>query len=156
MARYARSTPTLDLHRAALTRAYRTLAQGLGGSAVVTALVALVAALGGDADTLRVAILAAVIAVGTALVAAIGSFWQGVASGLPEASAPVVNPLATRDRIDLENAIIDALNSPRLDDAWDALGQPYPDGEDTPDLIALGSAIARELAGPAAASSVDD
>ena len=88
---HARPTPTADLHRAAAVRAYRTLAQGLGGSAVVTASVALVAALGGDADTLRVAALAAVIAVGTALVAAIGSFWQGVAQGLPEAVEPVAS-----------------------------------------------------------------
>ena len=86
-----------SLHRAALTRAYRTLAQGLGGSAVVTALVALVAALGGDADTLRAAGLAAVIAVGTAVATAIGSFWQGVAAGLPEVTDAEVAPSSVGD-----------------------------------------------------------
>ena len=72
------------LHRAALVRASRTLAQGLGGSAVTTALVALVATIA-DADTARTAALAAAIAVGTTLATAVASFWQGVAAGLPEA-----------------------------------------------------------------------
>ena len=34
---HARPTPTADLHRAAAVRAYRTLAQGLGGRPVVKA-----------------------------------------------------------------------------------------------------------------------
>lgn len=72
------------LHRAALVRAYRTLAQGLGGSAVTTALVALVAALA-DADAARTAALAAAVAIGTTITTALASFWQGVAAGLPEA-----------------------------------------------------------------------
>lgn len=74
-----------DLHTAALKRAYRTLAQGLGSSAVITTLVTVVTAIGTDADTLRTAALAAAIAVGTAVAAAVGSFWQAVAQGLPEA-----------------------------------------------------------------------
>lgn len=74
-----------SLHTAALRRAYRTLAQGLGGSAVTTALVAVITALGTDADAGRTALLAAGVAVGTTLVTAFGSFWQGVAQGLPEA-----------------------------------------------------------------------
>ena len=73
----------VDLHKAALKRAYRTLAQGLGGSTVVTGLVAVVAAIG-DADALRTAGLAAIISVGTTVATAVGSFWQGVAAGLPE------------------------------------------------------------------------
>lgn len=77
------------LHCAALVRAYRTLAQGLGGSAVVTALVAVVAA-ASDADALRSALLAAGIAVGTVFATAVGSFWQGVAAGLPE--VPTLTP----------------------------------------------------------------
>lgn len=86
-----------SLHRAALTRAYRTLAQGLGGSAVVTALVALVAAIGGDADTVRTALLAAGVAVGTTVATAIGSFWQGVAAGLPEVDDTPVSPSSVGD-----------------------------------------------------------
>lgn len=73
----------VDLHKAALRRAYRTLAQGLGGSTVVTAVTAVVAALG-DADAVRTAGLAALISVGTTIATAVGSFWQGVAAGLPE------------------------------------------------------------------------
>lgn len=73
------------LHRAAAIRAYRSLAQGLGSSAVITALVAVITAVGTDASTVRTALLAAAVAVGTAVVAAVGSFWQGVARGLPEA-----------------------------------------------------------------------
>lgn len=73
----------VGLHKAALRRAYRTLAQGLGGSTVVTAITAVVAALG-DSDAARSAGLAALIAVGTTIVTALGSFWQGVAAGLPE------------------------------------------------------------------------
>lgn len=70
------------LHRAALKRAYRTLAQGLGGSATATALAALVAAMvGGGTDT---ALVAAAASIGTTVVAAFTSFWQGVAGGLPE------------------------------------------------------------------------
>ncbi len=72
------------LHAAALRRAYRTLAQGLGGSAVTTALVAVITALATDADAGRTALLAAAATVGNSIVAAIGSFWQGVAQGLPE------------------------------------------------------------------------
>lgn len=67
-----------QLHRAAAVRAYRTLAQGLGGSAVVTAIAAI-------ATDGRGALLAGGIAIGTVLATAFGSFWQGVAAGLPEA-----------------------------------------------------------------------
>lgn len=77
-----------ELHAAALKRAYRTLAQGLGSSAVVTALVAVVTAIATDADTIRTALLAAAVAVGTAVAAAAGSFWQAVAQGLPEVLDP--------------------------------------------------------------------
>ncbi len=73
------------LHRAALKRAYRTLAQGLGGSATATALAALVAAMvGGGTDTAHTALVAAAASIGTTVVAAFTSFWQGVAGGLPE------------------------------------------------------------------------
>lgn len=75
-----------NLHRAAAIRAYRTLSQGLGSSAVITALVAVITALATDASTFKAALLAAAVAVGTVVMAAIGSFWQGVAKGLPEAS----------------------------------------------------------------------
>lgn len=75
-----------SLHRAALVRAYRTLSQGLGSSAVITALVAVVTAVATDASAVKTAVLAAAVAVGTVVVAAVGSFWQGVAQGLPEAS----------------------------------------------------------------------
>lgn len=75
-----------NLHKAALKRAYRTLAQGLGGSTVSTGLTALVAALAGAGDdTPKFALIAAAAAVGTTIVAAFTSFWQGVALGLPEA-----------------------------------------------------------------------
>lgn len=74
------------LHRAALERAYRTFAQGLGGSATATALAALIAALAGSGDqAARVALIAAVASIGSTVVAAFTSFWQGVARGLPEA-----------------------------------------------------------------------
>lgn len=73
------------LHRAAVIRAYRTLAQGLGSSAVITALVAVITAVGTDTSAVKTATLAAAVAVGTVVVTAIGSFWQGVARGLPEA-----------------------------------------------------------------------
>ena len=68
----------LTLHKAALIRAYRTLAQGLGGSAITTALTALLV----DGET---ALKAAGIAAGTVLIMAIASFFQGVVAGLPEA-----------------------------------------------------------------------
>lgn len=74
------------LHRAAARRAYRTLAQGLGGSAVTGALAAAFT----DPTTAKVAIISAL---GTTVVAAFGSFWQGVAAGLPEAPK-VVEPEA--------------------------------------------------------------
>ena len=73
-----------NLHAAALKRAYRTLAQGLGGSAVTTALVALFT----DGET---AVAAAGIALGTVAVTAFASFWQGVAKGLPEAEDGAVD-----------------------------------------------------------------
>lgn len=66
------------LHRAAAIRAYRTFATGLGGSAVTTALIALLT----DPGTAKVG---AVAALGATLISAFGSFWQGVAKGLPEA-----------------------------------------------------------------------
>lgn len=72
------------LHRAALIRAYRTLAQGLGGSAVSTALVAVITSIAGG-EPGQTALIAAGASVGTVVVAAFGSFWQGVAGGLPEA-----------------------------------------------------------------------
>lgn len=68
------------LHKAAAKRAYRTLAQGLGGSAVTTAAVAIFV----DGQT---ALAALGVAVGTVAVSAIASFWQGVAAGLPEVDA---------------------------------------------------------------------
>ena len=67
-----------ELHKAALVRAYRTLAQGLGGSAVATAFAAVIT--GGTA-----AVPVALGAVGAVIVSAVISFWQGVAQGLPEA-----------------------------------------------------------------------
>lgn len=66
-----------SLHRAAAIRAYRTLAQGLAGGAVTTALVAVVT----DG---RSALTAALVALGTVAVSSGASFWQGVAAGLPE------------------------------------------------------------------------
>jgi len=77
------------LHRAALVRAYRTLAQGLGGSAVSTALVAVIASLAGG-ETGRTALIAAGASLGAVVVAAFGSFWQGVALGLPETAEPTL------------------------------------------------------------------
>lgn len=71
------------LHRAALVRAYRTLAQGLGGSAVSSALAAVIAAAAGG-EPVRTAAIAAGATVASAVVAAGASFWQGVARGLPE------------------------------------------------------------------------
>lgn len=67
-----------DLHKAALIRAYRTLATGFGGGAVATALAALVT--GGAA-----AVPVALGAVATVAISAFTSYWLGVASGLPEA-----------------------------------------------------------------------
>jgi len=67
------------LHKAALIRAYRTLAQGLGGSAVATAATAVLT----DGRTAVTVLLATL---GGVLVAAATSFWQGVAAGLPEVS----------------------------------------------------------------------
>lgn len=67
------------LHKAALIRAYRTLAQGLAGGAVTTALVALVSGQTSAGS-------AALVALGTATVTAFASFWSGVAKGLPEAT----------------------------------------------------------------------
>lgn len=72
------------LHHAALIRAYRTLAQGLGGSAVSTALVAVIASIAGG-EPGQTSLVAAGASVGAVVVAAFGSFWQGVAQGLPEA-----------------------------------------------------------------------
>lgn len=66
------------LHRAALIRAYRTLATGLGGSAVSVAAVAILT----DG---RDALPAAAAALGAVVVSAAASFWNGVARGLPEA-----------------------------------------------------------------------
>lgn len=76
-----------SLHKAALIRAYRTLAQGLGGSAVATAAVAIFT----DGQSALTVLLATL---GTVLVAAVTSFWQGVAAGLPEVpSAPSFDDL---------------------------------------------------------------
>ena len=91
-----------SLHRAAAIRAYRTLAQGLGSSAVITALVAVIAALASDADTVRTALLAAGVAVGTTVASAIGSFWQGVAKGLPEAGDDVAATQSGSDLVGVE------------------------------------------------------
>jgi hypothetical protein len=71
------------LHKAALLRAYRTLAQGLGGSAVTSGLVALVMAM--TDGNMKVAALTLCSSVASVCVAAVASFWQGVARGLPEA-----------------------------------------------------------------------
>jgi hypothetical protein len=73
------------LHRAALTRAYRTLAQGLGGSAVTTALVAIFVS--GES-----AVKAALVTVATVIIGAATSFFQGIAEGLPEAPKPAAPP----------------------------------------------------------------
>lgn len=87
------------LHRAALVRAYRTLAQGLGGSAVATALLALIT----DGETARVGLIAAL---GTTLVAALTSFWQGVAAGLPEVDLAEALVIADQEHeVDLTNAL---------------------------------------------------
>lgn len=67
------------LHHAALKRAYRTLAQGMGGAALTAALAAVIT----DPTTTATAALAAF---ASTLVAAFASFWQGVALGLPEAT----------------------------------------------------------------------
>ena len=100
----------LSLHRAALIRAYRTLAQGLGGSAVTTALVAVVASLaGGEAP--RTALIAAGATVAAAVLAALASFWQGVARGLPEAVEPV---LADGRTLTEANADLAATGADRL------------------------------------------
>lgn len=73
------------LRAAALLRARRTLYQGLGGSALTTALVTLVVALSnGDREAITAAGLAALAALGTTLVAAVTSYFQGMYSGLPE------------------------------------------------------------------------
>lgn len=83
------------IHRAALIRAYRTLAQGLGGSAVSTALVAVITSIAGG-ETGQTALVAAGASIGTVIVAAFGSFWQGVAQGLPEVT-PGDDPLPPAD-----------------------------------------------------------
>lgn len=73
------------LRAAALLRARRTLYQGLGGSALTTALVTLVVSLSnGDRDAITAAGVAALAALGTALVAAVTAYFQGMYSGLPE------------------------------------------------------------------------
>lgn len=74
------------LHRAAFKRAYRTLAQGLGGAALTAALAAVIT----DPTTTATAALAAL---ASTVVAAFASFWQGVAQGLPE--APDTPPVET-------------------------------------------------------------
>lgn len=75
------------LHEAALIRAYRTLATGLGGSAVTTALTGAIAAAAGTGDdAVKVALFAAGASIATTVVSAVGSFWRGVAKGLPEAA----------------------------------------------------------------------
>lgn len=71
----------LTLHRAAALRAYRTLVQGLGGSAVVTAAVA---SLDGGSDALRALWLTLAV---TGITAA-ASFFTGIAQGLPEVDVP--------------------------------------------------------------------
>ncbi len=71
------------LHRAALIRAYRTLATGLGGSAVATALAGVIAAAVGG-QPVSTAAIAAAGALASTVVSAAGSFWRGVAGGLPE------------------------------------------------------------------------
>lgn len=72
------------LHKAAARRAYRTLAQGLGGSTVTTALFAAIVAVA-EGDAGRAALIAAAVSIATTVATAFGSFWQGVAAGLPEA-----------------------------------------------------------------------
>lgn len=74
-----------NLHKAALTRAYRTLATGLGGSATATAMTAAITALvGAGEDAPRNALIALAASLGTTVVSAFTSFWRGVAGGLPE------------------------------------------------------------------------
>ena len=65
-----------DLHKKALIRAYRTFAQGLAGSALVTTVVGIL----NGTDTVRTVLTG----VATIVVTAFLSFWQGVAKGLPE------------------------------------------------------------------------
>jgi hypothetical protein len=75
----------IEIHKAALTRAYRTLAQGLAGSTTATALTAVItAAVGAGEDTARNGLIALAATLGSTVVAAFTSFWQGVAYGLPE------------------------------------------------------------------------
>lgn len=73
-----------NLHKAALVRAYRTLAQGLGGTTVAGALALIFT----DPANAKSAVF---VALGSAVVAAVISFWQGVAQGLPEAQDNVTD-----------------------------------------------------------------
>lgn len=72
-----------ELQKAALTRAYRTLAQGLSGSTFATALTAAMVALieGNDQRTTLIVLAGSVV---TTLVAAFQSYWMGISQGLPE------------------------------------------------------------------------
>lgn len=75
-----------ELHQAAFVRAYRTLAQGLGGSATATALTAVISAYALDGESAgKNALIALIATVGASVVAAGTAFFQGVANGLPEA-----------------------------------------------------------------------
>lgn len=77
-----------SLHAAALTRAYRTLCTGLGGSVVSSAATAaLVAASGDEPAALRDALIVLGGSLGGTLISAVGSFFLAIAGGLPEAPA---------------------------------------------------------------------
>lgn len=65
-----------DLHKKALIRAYRTFAQGLAGSALVTTIAGVIE----GSNTVRTVLTG----VATIVVTAFLSFWQGVVKGLPE------------------------------------------------------------------------
>jgi hypothetical protein len=83
-----------DLHKAALVRAYRTLATGLGGTAISTGLVALISSLAGAGEmTAKAALLALAGSLGAVLVSAVGSFWRAVSQGIPEVDLKIENEL---------------------------------------------------------------
>lgn len=81
-----------ELHKAALVRAYRTLATGLAGAATTTGLTALIAALVGAGTLTPVLALTALGAsVGGVVVSAWGSYWRAVSQGIPEVELRIEN-----------------------------------------------------------------
>lgn len=129
------------LHKAALVRAYRTLAQGLGGSAVATALAAAAAALFTDGSTRTAALIAAAATLTSTVVAAFTSFWQGVYRGLPEAEYAVVEPFEAEVTGEQMLRVItdgDELHLP----AHVPTAQIIPDGTPT-EPVAIATVVAR-------------